>query len=192
MPIIYTIGHSVHPIAVFLEMLRAHGIERLVDVRTAPGSRRHPQFAKAALAESLRAVGIEYEHMGGLGGWRKPRPDSANTAWRSAGFRGYADYMATEEFEGHLATLIERAERQRTATMCAEATPYRCHRSLISDALTARGVQVLHIRSAARSEPHRLTSFAVVEGTKVRYPGQGELGSLSADGGTDSRVGPEL
>lgn len=169
---VYTIGHSTHPIDVLLEMLRAHGVARLVDVRTAPSSRRHPQFQREALAAALRAAGIAYEHLGGLGGWRRPRPDSRNTGWRSPGFRGYADHMQTAEFDACLRALIERAAERRTAIMCAEATPYRCHRSLISDALVARGVEVLHIRDAHKAEPHRLTKFAVIAGTSVSYPGQ--------------------
>jgi uncharacterized protein (DUF488 family) len=168
---IYTIGHSTHALDALLAMLRARGVATLVDVRTIPRSRRNPQFGGESLAESLARVPIRYLHMPGLGGLRRPRPDSINTGWRNAGFRGYADYMETVAFERSLETLIGEAARAPVAFMCAEAVPWRCHRSLIADALTARGIEVEHILSAAGTEPHALTPFARVEGTKVTYPG---------------------
>jgi len=167
---ILTIGHSTRPADAFLTLLRAHGVTTLVDVRTIPRSRRNPQFAREALAESLARASIRYVHMPGLGGLRRPRPDSPNTGWRNAGFRGYADYMATAAFETNLAALVAEAARAPLAFMCAEAMPWRCHRSLIADALTVRGLAVEHILSASTTEPHRLTPFARVEGTTVTYP----------------------
>jgi uncharacterized protein (DUF488 family) len=166
-----TIGHSNRPLAEFLAMLQAHGVELLVDVRKVPRSAHNPQFNRESLPESLAAARIEYRHMPGLGGLRHPRKDSINTAWRNMSFRGYADYMQTVEFEQNLAEL-ERLGRECTvAIMCAESVPWRCHRSLIADALTARGVPVFHIMSAERVSPHKLTEFARVEDGKVTYPG---------------------
>jgi uncharacterized protein (DUF488 family) len=169
-PTLFTIGHSTRPLDTFLRLLRAHRIETLVDVRTVPRSRRHPQFNRESLPESLEATGIAYTHMPRLGGLRHPRPDSINTGWRNAGFRGYADHMQTPAFDEALRELIDRARRDRVTIMCAEAVPWRCHRSLIADALTARGIRVEHILGAERAEPHRLTSFARVDGTSVTYP----------------------
>ncbi len=151
-------------------MLRAHGVKRLVDVRTVPRSRRHPHFAGEALAESLPAQGIDYAWMQSLGGRRRPRPDSENSAWRNDSFRGYADHMQTEEFETAVEDLVERAAGNDLAIMCAEAVPWRCHRSLIGDALLARGVEVLDIMSVDKATEHKLTGFARVEGTTVTYP----------------------
>jgi uncharacterized protein (DUF488 family) len=168
---ILTIGHSTHPIEEFLEMLRAHSVKHLVDVRTVPRSRHNPQFEQSALGPALRRAGISYTHMKGLGGLRHPRADSINTAWKNAGFRGYADYILTAEFEKNLSSLLELAEKEQVAMMCAEAVPWRCHRSIISDALVARGVPVEHILSAAKRQPHKLTPFARVEGQRVTYPG---------------------
>ena len=167
---ISTIGHSTRPLDTFVDLLRAHRVDTLVDVRTVPRSRRHPQFNRESLPESLRAAGIGYTHMPGLGGLRHPRCDSINTGWRNAGFRGYADHMQTPEFDENLRALVDRARRERVAIMCAEAVPWRCHRSLIADALTARGIGVGHILSAERAQPHRLTPFARVEGSTVTYP----------------------
>jgi uncharacterized protein (DUF488 family) len=167
---ILTIGHSTRTLEAFLDLLRAHRIETLVDVRTVPRSRRHPQFNRESLPESLRASGVGYTHLPALGGLRQPRPDSINTGWRTASFRGYADHMQTPEFDEHLRGLIERARGERLAVMCAEAVPWRCHRSLISDALTVRGVEVEHILGAERAEPHRLTPFVRVDGLNVTYP----------------------
>ena len=142
----------------------------LVDVRTAPGSRRMPHFARSALEVSLPERGIVYRHMPELGGLRKPRPDSANTGWRNDSFRGYADYMQEDGFRLALNRLQELALRSRTAIMCAEAVPWRCHRSLISDALFVDGVEVEHITGKGRTSPHRLTSFAFVSGNRITYP----------------------
>ncbi len=152
-------------------MLRAHGVKRVIDVRTIPKSRHNPQFAGDALKRSLHAAGVDYLHMPGLGGLRHPRKDSINTAWQSASFRGYADYMQTEEFERNLEQLIATASERATAIMCAEAVPWRCHRSLVADALSARGIEVEHILSATSGKPHSMTPFAKVKKEKVTYPG---------------------
>ncbi|HEX5229237.1 MAG TPA: DUF488 domain-containing protein, partial [Bryobacteraceae bacterium] len=165
-----TVGHSTHPIDVFIEMLKAHGIRRLVDVRTIPKSRRNPQFHQDNLPASLASAGIDYYHLPGLGGLRHPRKDSINAGWRNASFRGYADYMQTPEFAENLAKLVEIAADAPTAIMCAEAVPWRCHRSLIADALLARGIAVNEIMSASKFQPHAMTSFAKVDGPRVTYP----------------------
>ena len=165
-----TIGHSNRPLAEFLEMLQAHQVELLVDVRTVPRSRYNPQFNRDALPQPLAAVGIAYEHMPGLGGLRHPRSDSRNTGWRNLSFRGYADYMQTPEFATNLQKLVELDAGRRVAIMCAESVPWRCHRSLIADALLARGIPVTHILSATKANPHQLTSFARVEGGRLTYP----------------------
>ncbi len=154
-----------------MRILKAHGIARLVDVRTIPKSRHNPQFNREALAASLAAVGIEYRHMPGLGGLRKAKPDSINTAWRNASFRGYADYMQTDEFRENLEQLIRLAEERPAAILCAEAVPWRCHRSLVADALVARGIEVTEILSETKAQPHSMTPFARVEGAQVSYPG---------------------
>ncbi|HEY7387902.1 MAG TPA: DUF488 domain-containing protein [Bryobacteraceae bacterium] len=176
---VLTVGHSNRPLPAFLELLEAHRVGLLVDVRTIPRSRYNPQFNQETLAESLAAREIAYEHMPGLGGLRHPRKDSLNTGWRNDSFRGYADYMQTEEFARNLEKLCDleasrqaRAEgKPAIAIMCAEAVPWRCHRSLIADSLTARGIPVAHIMSASKADPHKLTSFARVAGTTVTYPG---------------------
>lgn len=165
-----TIGHSNRPLAAFLEILKAHGVELLVDVRTVPKSRHNPQFNIDALAASLGAEGIAYEHMPGLGGLRHPKKNSRNLGWKNASFRGYADYMQTEDFRKSLETLLAMAQDRRAAIMCAESVPWRCHRSLIADALTARGIPASHIMTASKANPHKLTSFARVDGTNVSYP----------------------
>jgi uncharacterized protein (DUF488 family) len=165
-----TVGHSTHPIDEFIGILRASGIRRLVDVRTIPGSRRNPQFGRENLAGSLQAAGIQYHHLPGLGGLRRPRKDSINTGWRNASFRGYADYMQTPEFGENLGHLIELASETATAIMCAEAVPWRCHRSLIADALAARDIPVIDILSATKWQPHAMTPFAKIEGHRVTYP----------------------
>ena len=154
-------------------MLEAHGVKLVVDVRTVPRSRRNPQFNKESLPERLRKDSIDYLHEPRLGGLRKPHKDSINSAWRNASFRGYADYMQTKEFAEAIADLVELAKKQPIAVMCAESVPWRCHRSLIADALTARGVETRHIMSATRADPHRVTPFARVEGTTITYPGLG-------------------
>lgn len=167
---LYTIGHSNRSIDELLDLLRLHGIGQVVDVRTAAGSRRNPQFMRDELTNALEAHGIAYTHLSALGGFRKPRPDSINTAWRNESFRGYADYMQTPEFDASLAQLLDLASQVPAAVMCAEAVPWRCHRSLIADALVARGLAVGHILSPARCDPHRLTPFARVENGRVTYP----------------------
>jgi uncharacterized protein (DUF488 family) len=171
-----TIGHSTHPIEEFIRILQAHGIRRLADVRTIPKSRRNPQFSRENLPASLHAAGIEYRHLPGLGGLRHPRKDSMNIGWRNASFRGYADYMQTPEFGENLRHLIQLASEAPTAIMCAEAVPWRCHRSLIADALVARGIQVRDILSRTHAQPHSMTPFAQVTGNRVTYPAQ--AGSL--------------
>ena len=168
---LWTLGHSTHPIEAFVALLKAHGIQQLIDIRTLPGSTRHPQFNQDNLKDSLAAAKIGYRHMKGLGGLRKPKADSINTGWKNSGFRGYADYMQTEEFERQLEQLIEWSEEMPTAVMCAEALPWKCHRSLLSDALGVRKVQVRHIMSATQAPPHRRTPFAKISKGKLSYPG---------------------
>ena len=167
---VLTIGHSTRPIQTFIEILKAHGVKRLVDVRTVPRSRHNPQYSREALPHSLAAAGIEYKHMPGLGGLRHARRDSINTAWRNAGFRGFADYMLTVEFQTNLEKLIHLARDEITAIMCAEAVPWRCHRSLISDALLVRGIKAEHITSTKSRHEHSLTAWARVDGTRITYP----------------------
>jgi len=175
---VLTIGHSTRTIEEFVSMLQAHGVEQLVDVRSIPKSRRVPQFNSDALAAALRKQGIEYLHMKSLGGLRHAKKDSANLGWRNASFRGYADYMATEEFRAGLSRLLELSREKRTAIMCAEAVPWRCHRSLIGDALLIRGVNVEDIMTATSTRPHELTPFAKVEGLDIKYPAGAEQGML--------------
>jgi uncharacterized protein (DUF488 family) len=170
-PPVLTIGHSTHAIGAFLDLLAAHRVEQIADVRTIPKSRRNPQFNSDQLCESLRRNEIEYVHLPGLGGLRKPRADSINTAWQNASFRGYADYMQTPVFEATLDKLIKLSREHPTAIMCAEAVPWRCHRSLIADALLARGIEVEHILGSANRKPHTYTPFAKVKARRVTYPG---------------------
>jgi uncharacterized protein (DUF488 family) len=167
---IWTVGHSTHELPAFLALLERHGIELLADVRTVPKSRRMPWFWKDALAASLPEAGIAYEHFGDLGGFRRPRPDSPNAGWRVEAFRGYADYMDTPGFRAALERLEAAARGRRAAVMCAEAQWHRCHRRLISDALTVRGWEVCHIGSTGRVERHSLTPFAAVDGDRLSYP----------------------
>ena len=167
---IWTIGHSTRGIDEFISLLEKNEIKLLVDVRTWPGSKRYPQFNKDALAESLNAHGIRYEHFPELGGKRKSKPDSRNTAWRNASFRGYADYMETEQFQKGIERLLDvAAEAGPTAIMCAEAVWWRCHRSLISDFLKSRGMEVLHILGANKVEPHPYTSAARIVNGELSY-----------------------
>jgi uncharacterized protein (DUF488 family) len=168
---IFTIGHSTRPIEEFVELLRANGVAQLIDVRSVPRSRMNPQYNRDTLPNSLAPAGIDYLHMPELGGLRHPRPDSPNGAWRNDSFRGYADYMQTPEFAAAVEKLIELGQDKQTAIMCAEAVPWRCHRSLVSDALKARGVEVEDIISGRGRQPHKFTPFARVEGTRVWYPG---------------------
>jgi uncharacterized protein (DUF488 family) len=167
---VFTVGHSTLPIERFLALLAAYGVEQLADVRTVPRSRRNPQFNADALRESLEAAGISYVPLGELGGLRKPRKDSPNSGWRNESFRGYADYMQTEQFAKGITRLVELAAKQRTAIMCAEAVPWRCHRSLVADALAVRGIGVVEILSETSYRDHALTPFARVDGTTVTYP----------------------
>jgi len=166
---IFTIGHSTRPIDAFLGLLTGHGIQRLIDIRKLPHSRHNPQFGREQLAESLRSAGIHYTHLPGLGGLRRPRPDSVNSGWRNSGFRGFADYMETPAFETALGECIELAAVERVVLMCAESVPWRCHRSLIADALVVREVDVREITSRTTSRPHVLTPWARVEGTHIVY-----------------------
>lgn len=170
---IFTIGHSTRTWDEFHKLLRAHGIERVVDVRTMPRSRRHPQFNKEALAAKLRGARIGYVHVPKLGGLRRAAAESVNTAWRNASFRGYADYMQTADFAEGLQKLMRLAAEKRTAIMCAEAVPWRCHRSMVADALVIRGIGVRHILSENRAEAHAVTAFAHVVGNEITYPGAG-------------------
>lgn len=167
---IFTVGHSTRTLEEFLRILHAYGVARLVDVRTVPRSARNPQFNRETLPVALAAEGIGYIHLPELGGFRRARPDSINTGWRNASFRGFADYMQTDPFRDGLQKLIGMADLEKTAVMCAEAVPWRCHRSLIGDALTVRGLPVVDILDEAHSQPHKLTPFASVDGTCVTYP----------------------
>jgi uncharacterized protein (DUF488 family) len=169
---IYTIGHSTRTSPEFLELLQSVEIRALVDVRRYPGSKRHPQFNREALAETLAAADVDYHHAPDLGGRREAAEDSANSFWRNASFRAYADYMATQEFRDALQRVEALAQRQRVAIMCAEAVPWRCHRQLIADALVARGHEVHHILSLARADTHELSAGAVrgAQGN-LTYPG---------------------
>jgi uncharacterized protein (DUF488 family) len=167
---IWTIGHSTRNIDDFISLLEANGIKALADVRSLPGSRRYPQFNKEALAESLNTNGIRYEHFPDLGGRRKPKPDSRNMAWRNASFRGYADYMETEQFHQSVDRFLALAGGAGPAAiMCAEAVWWRCHRSLISDYLKARGIEVIHILDANKIEPHPFTSAARIVHGALSY-----------------------
>jgi uncharacterized protein (DUF488 family) len=168
---LYTIGHSTRTIEDFVALLEAHAVTQVADVRAFPMSRRLPHFNRELLAGSLHQQEMVYRHVPALGGRRRPRPDSANGGWQHESFRGYADYMATAEFEAGLDELRQFAVAGRTAVMCAESLWWRCHRRLIADALVARAVPVFHIMSGDRAEPHEMTPFAAVHGTRVTYPG---------------------
>jgi uncharacterized protein (DUF488 family) len=176
--VLLTIGHSTRSVEEFLALLLAHGVKRLVDVRTIPRSRHNPQFNRDTLPEALAAEGIRYTHLPGLGGLRHTRADSPNSGWHNESFRGFADYMLTEEFAENIEKLMELGKTERIAVMCAEALPWRCHRSLIADALMVRGVSVAHIMGKAKLVVHELTSFARIKGTTLVYPGEEQ----SADG----------
>jgi uncharacterized protein (DUF488 family) len=170
---ILTVGHSTRSLESFIRLVQAHGVTRVVDVRTIPRSRHNPHFNGDTFPDALRAAGIAYTHMRALGGLRRGSKDSPNTGWRNSGFRAYADYMQSPEFDEALNGLIEFARRDRIAIMCAEAIPWRCHRSLISDALAVRGINVEHIMTETRCDPHRITPFAKVDGTRITYPEPG-------------------
>jgi len=167
---IYTIGHSTHPIEEFIELLETYGLTQLVDIRTVPGSRHNPQYGQAALETSLTDHGIKYVYMKQLGGLRKKTDSSVNLGWHNLSFRNYADYMQADEFAAGIDELIALAKKAPTAIMCAEAVPWRCHRSLVGDALLVRGVEVRDIMSAKSAPEHTLTSFASVHGTDITYP----------------------
>ena len=167
-----TIGHSTRPVRDFIQLLKAHQVQRLVDVRTVPRSRHNPQFNRSELSPVLHSARLHYRYMPGLGGFRRARRDSLNTGWHNASFRGFADYMQTPEFQKHLDDLITLAKSERIAIMCAEAVPWRCHRSLIADALLARGIEVREITSATRSQPHTLTPWGKINGRQVTYPAE--------------------
>lgn len=172
-PTLFTIGHSTRSLEEFAAILTAHGVKVVVDVRTVPRSRRVPQFNADTLGESLAPFGIEYRPIRALGGLRKTKADSPNTAWRNLSFRGYADYMQTDAFQAALDELIAIAADRPTVIMCAEAVPWRCHRSLIGDAMLIRGWQVLDLMTERSAKPHKLTPFAKVEGMRITYPGEG-------------------
>lgn len=169
---IYTIGHSTHPIEEFIAMLEASSVQQLIDIRTIPKSAHNPQFMQDALSASLSEAGIHYEYMKNLGGLRSSVKNSINTGWRNKSFRNYADYMQTDTFKNAIEELIMRAREKTTAIMCAEAVPWRCHRSLVGDALFVRGVRVVDIMSRTNRKEHALTVFAKVEGKKITYPAQ--------------------
>ncbi len=179
-PLVCTIGHSNRPLDLFVDLLRANEIEIVLDVRTVPRSRHNPQFNRETLPASLATSAIGYEHLSALGGLRHPRPDSPNAGWTNPSFRGYADYMQTEEFAESVERVAERARKERCVLMCAEAVPWRCHRSLIGDALLVRGIRVEDILGPGKRRPHALTSFARVDGVRVTYPAAQEaLGPLT-------------
>ncbi len=168
--IIYTIGHSIRTITEFTELLKTYGITLVIDVRTVPRSRHNPQFNKETLPSSLKTHAVKYIHIPDIGGLRRPKHDSINLAWRNSSFRGYADYMQTKEFNDNLLKITALARENCLALMCAEALPWRCHRSLISDALVIRNVKVQHIISSNSCINHALNEMAHVEGNQITYP----------------------
>ncbi len=167
---IFTIGHSTLPVSEFIRLLKAYQISMLVDVRTIPRSRHNPQFNKELLPVELALNDMRYQHLSGLGGLRKTISNSINTGWRNASFRGFADFMQTLQFRQGVKKLLSLAKTHRVAIMCAEAVPWRCHRSLIADALTVRGLEVQHIMSLKNANSHKLTPWIAVKGTKIWYP----------------------
>ncbi|MGE5594597.1 MAG: DUF488 family protein [Hyphomicrobiales bacterium] len=171
-PAIFTVGHSTRSLDTFIELIRGVGVQELWDTRTIPRSRANPQFARDSLEAALPAAGIAYRHVAALGGLRKPRRDSPNGAWRNDSFRGYADYMQTPEFQAGLDELMRAGRERRVAIMCAEGNPFRCHRSLVADALLARGMPSFEISGIGRAKAHRMTAFAVVHEGRVTYPGE--------------------
>jgi uncharacterized protein (DUF488 family) len=176
---IFTIGHSTRTSDELMDLLKEYKIHHLVDVRTMPRSRRNPQFNQEVLAGQLPKHEIGYTHLSALGGLRKPKPDSINTAWRNDSFRGYADYMQTQEFEAGLENLMQIAAKDTMVIMCAEAVPWRCHRSLIGDALLVRGIEVIDIIGAGKTQPHRLTPFAKVRGNTLIYSQDSEQEAIN-------------
>lgn len=169
-PLVCTIGHSTRPLETFLDLLHSNEIDHVLDVRTVPRSRHNPQFNQDALPPSLASVGIAYTHISGLGGLRHTGADSVNTGWHNLSFRGYADYMQTPEFAHNIDVVVALASAERCVLMCAEAVPWRCHRSMIGDALLVRGIRVEDIIGPKGRKPHNLTAFAVVDGTRITYP----------------------
>jgi uncharacterized protein (DUF488 family) len=170
--IVMTIGHSTRPVKEFIRLLKAHQVQRLVDVRTVPRSRHNPLFNRSELSSALHSSRLHYTYMQGLGGFRHANRDSLNTGWHNASFRGFADYMQTPEFRENLDDLIKLVKSERIAIMCAEAVPWRCHRSLIADALLARRIEVQEITSALRTRPHTLTPWGKIDETQVTYPAE--------------------
>lgn len=169
-PVVLSIGHSTRTLEVFLQLLNLHTVRKIVDVRTVPRSRHNPQFNQETLPDVMRAAGIGYLHVAGLGGLRHPHHDSPNTGWHNSSFKGFADYMQTREFDDNLQKIVQLASRERIALMCAEAVPWRCHRSLIADALIVRGVCVEHILGQTHLQPHALIPWAQVCGCRIIYP----------------------
>ncbi len=169
-PVVYTIGHSTRAIEAFIDILKAYEIKQVVDIRTIPRSRHNPQFNKDTLPESLKKAKIMYVHIAGVGGLRHALPDSLNKAWRNSSFRGFADYMQTDQFSSALERLIALSKRRKVALMCAESVPWRCHRSLIGDALLARKIQTIDIFSKTISRKHTMTPWAKARGTQIGYP----------------------
>ena len=168
--VVFTIGHSTRTIEESIEIMKTFGIKKVVDIRTIPKSRFNPQFNQDAIKESLKKAKIGYLHLKKLGGLRHALKDSPNRGWRNASFRGFADYMQTGEFSEGLEKLLEAAEKRATVIMCAEALPWRCHRSMVADALLVRGIPVTHIMTASSSRDHTLTPWAKVKGTAITYP----------------------
>ena len=180
---IYTIGHSTHPLGLFIDMLAASEITLVLDVRTIPRSRRNPQYSQETLPLALRGSNIDYRHLPGLGGLRRARKDSINTGWRNTSFRGYADYMQTPDFADSMQTLLAIAIPKRCVLMCAEAVPWRCHRSMIADALVLRGLRVEHIISVRERKTHVITPWARTDGLEIVYPpgDQGDEGTSTGN-----------
>jgi uncharacterized protein (DUF488 family) len=167
---IFTIGHSTRPLEEFIEILKSHDIGIVVDIRTIPRSRHNPQFNRENLPASLETAKIGYRHLPGLGGLRRPNTDSPDTGWQNASFRGFADYMQTPEFGENLASLIDVAKGNTIVLMCAEAVPWRCHRSLIADALAVKGISVTHLLRLTSTRPHHITPWAKINGSSITYP----------------------
>ena len=177
-PLVSTIGHSNRTIEAFVDLLWSNGIAHVLDVRTVPRSRHNPQFNRESLPGTLADVGIAYSHLPGLGGLRHPRPDSRNDGWRNLSFRGYADYMQSAEFASNVEWVARQARGEHCVLMCAEAVPWRCHRSLIADALLLRGIRVEDIIGPALPRPHALTAFARVDGSRIDYPAPAGAGAI--------------
>jgi len=170
--LVLTVGHSTLPVQEFIALLRENGVSRIIDVRTIPRSRHNPQFNRDTFPENLAQAGIRYTHMPGLGGLRHAKADSPNRGWRNDSFRGFADYMQTDEFANSIEQLLEYSSLERVALMCAEAVPWRCHRSLIADALLLKGVRIVHIIGKAKRVDHKITPFARIDGVTITYPAE--------------------